>query len=167
MRIAVVSDSHDNIPAVEKFVEKAKKEKIEYVFHLGDIISPFTLKKFSGFKFYGVFGNNDGEKLLLKKVANELNFILEEMPMEIEFHGLKFLLLHGSGSVEKTMKTAESFAKGGGFDFVLYGHTHRVDKRKIGNTIILNPGELCGYLSGRKTFAIVDLEGKEIEIREI
>ncbi len=167
MKIAVVSDSHDNIPAVEKFVEITRREKIEYIFHLGDIISPFTLKKFSGFKYYGVFGNNDGEKLLLKKISDEMGFLLEESPLRLEFFGKNFLLLHGFGSIEKTGNIVDSFAKSGDFDYILYGHTHKVDHRKYGRTIILNPGELCGYLSGRKTFAIIDLDNKSVEIREI
>ena len=167
MKIAVVSDTHDNISAIDKFLEIAEEEKLRYVFHLGDIISPFTLKKFLGFKYYGVYGNNDGEKLLLKKISDELGFLLEESPLSLELFGKNFLLLHGFGSIEKTGNIVNSFAKSGDFDYVLYGHTHRVDNRRFGKTIVLNPGELCGYLTGRKTFAVIDLDNNSVEIREI
>ncbi len=166
MKIGVVSDTHDNHEAAKKVAELLRKRGIKIMIHLGDIISPFTLKIFSGFEYYGVYGNNDGERLLLSKVAEENNMHIEEQPNIVEISGKKFILYHGSGSVEKTRKTVESFAKSEEYDFVLYGHTHIVDIRKMGNTLILNPGEACGYLNGKRSFAILDSESGEVEIIE-
>ncbi len=166
MKVSVISDSHDNMEAVEKAVEIMKDKGIKVVFHLGDIISPFVLKKFSGFEYYGVFGNNDGEKLLLKKIAEESGMKIDIQPHILEFQDKKFLLYHGSGSVEKTRKIVENFANSGEYDFVLYGHTHIVDIRNLGKTLILNPGESCGYLSGKRTFAILDVVSGDVEIIE-
>jgi hypothetical protein len=46
----------------------------------------------------------------------------------------------------------------GKYDIVLYGHTHKVDCRKIGGTLLLNPGEVCGWSTGLPTVAIIDLD---------
>ena len=163
MQVAVVSDSHDNMSAVEEAIKIIKERKIRVVFHLGDIISPFVLRKFSGFEYYGVFGNNDGEKLLLKKIADEEKMKLEEQPHILEYEGKRILLYHGSGSVKKTKKIVENFAKSGEYEFVLYGHTHIMELKKIERCVILNPGELCGYLTGKRSFAILDLESGKAE----
>ena len=166
MKVAVISDSHDNMEAVEKAIEIMKEKGIKVIFHLGDIISPFVLKKFSEFEYYGVFGNNDGEKLLLKNIAEQSGMKIDIQPHILELQGKKFLLYHGSGSVEKTKKIVENFANSGEYDFVLYGHTHIVDIRKLGKTLLINPGESCGYLSGKRTFAILDVDSEDAEIIE-
>jgi len=49
---------------------------------------------------------------------------------------------------------------------LIYGHTHEVDLRE-GPPLILNPGECGGWLSGRATCAIVDLERLQTEIVEV
>lgn len=162
--IGVISDTHDNLKAVDKALKILKERGVNKVIHLGDFISPFTLRKFENFRLYGIFGNNDGEKLLLKSIADEFGFVLEEAPLEIEIGKKNFLLLHGYGSVERTKKLVRSFAKSGDYDFILYGHTHRVHREKISETTILNPGEACGYLSGKRTIALLDPEKEDVEI---
>ncbi len=158
MKIGVISDTHDNKPMVLRAVQILRERSMNAVFHLGDFVAPFTLKLFEGFKLYGVFGNNDGERILLKKVAEELGFVLDDGPVEIELGGKHFLLMHGSGSVEKTKKIAESLAKSSDYDFVLYGHTHQRDLRNFGSTILINPGEACGYLGDEPSMVILDTE---------
>ncbi|WP_187148145.1 metallophosphoesterase family protein [Thermofilum adornatum] len=100
-RIAVVSDSHDNLEAISLFIEHVKKENIEAIIHAGDIVSPFALRMFKGLKLYAVFGNNDGEKLLLKKAADELGITLEEQPLFVTIEPYSIAVIHGVGSLEK------------------------------------------------------------------
>jgi putative phosphoesterase len=44
----------------------------------------------------------------------------------------------------------------GAYDVVVHGHTHQASLSKEGRTLVVNPGEICGYLSGKSTFAILD-----------
>jgi len=166
MLIGIISDTHDNLNAAKEAVEIFKKREISTIFHLGDFIAPFTLKIFKGFELYGVFGNNDGEKFMIKKVADDLNFKIDFAPFEVKLANKSFLLLHGLGSVERTLKFVDSFAASQNYDFVLYGHTHIRDFRKRGKTIIINPGEACGYLTGRRSVAILDAEKGNVEFVE-
>ncbi len=76
------------------------------------------------------------------------------------------MIYHGSGSVEKTRRIVESFAESNAYDFVLYGHTHIIDVRRIDSTLILNPGEACGYLSGTRSFAVLDIAKGNVDIVE-
>jgi len=160
MKIAVISDTHDNLTNVEKAFKKINEEKIEFVFHLGDYVAPFTIRKirdlYSG-KLVGVFGNNDGDKVLLSKIFEIYNWEIYEQPKFFEIYQKKFLLFHSLFDFEKINFDV---------DYVLFGHTHRVYIKK-NKTIFINPGEVCGYLTGKGTFAIIDIEKKEEEIIEI
>ena len=57
--------------------------------------------------------------------------------------------------------------KSGVFSLIIYGHTHEKQIKKEENTLIVNPGECCGYLTGNPTIAIVDLDTLTGEIIEI
>ena len=47
MKIAVVSDSHDNLEKIEKFVNLVNEENVSLVINCGDFISPFSVKVFT------------------------------------------------------------------------------------------------------------------------
>ncbi len=166
-RVAVVADSHDNLKAIESFLKEIREQNIDTIIHAGDIISPFALKRFSGYKIYAVFGNNDGEKIILTKVAYDNGFRISEQPLIFSLGQYRIALIHGVSGKEETKTLVEALAKSAVFDLVIYGHLHEIDIRKVGETYILNPGELCGYLTGRSTYAIVDLERKHVEIIEV
>ena len=61
----------------------------------------------------------------------------------------------------------EELEKSNLYDVIIYGHTHSIDVRKNNNVLILNPGESCGYLSGKATVALLDISKKDVEIVEI
>jgi len=90
-----------------------------------------------------------GAKLLWPKIV-----------FEIESN--KMALLHG----EETA-VAEILARCGELELVAYGHSHQASVRKFGSTILVNPGETCGYLCGKATVALVDLETQEAKVVEL
>jgi len=47
---------------------------------------------------------------------------------------------------------------------VVYGHTHQTKVQRIGRTLVINPGEVCGYLTGKSTMALLNLKTHEVEI---
>ena len=160
MKIAVISDSHDNLHALEKFLKRIEGEKVDLVIHCGDFVSPFSVKYIlDNLKcdFFGVFGNNDGELLGLTKVSGGL---IEKPPVLKLVDSQRFVVMHEPLFVD-------SLAKSGDFDFILYGHTHEVDLRVINGCQIINPGELCGYLTGRSTFVILDTEKPTLDLIEV
>ncbi|MEM2218261.1 MAG: metallophosphoesterase family protein, partial [Thermofilaceae archaeon] len=61
-------------------------------------------------------------------------------------------------------KFVESLAKSGDYNVIVYGHTHELDVRRMGKVLIINPGEVCGYLSGISTAVIFDPEKFETEV---
>jgi putative phosphoesterase len=159
MRVLVISDTHDNFYAIKKFLERVKDERIDYIFHAGDIVAPFTLKLFNGFKFIGVYGNNDGERNLLRETAKSLGFKLEKDFEVVELEQRKIALLHGTERL-----IVDALVKSQLYDVVISGHTHKVEQQKIGKTLSINPGELCGYLTNQSTFMILNLDNLTVEV---
>ncbi|MEM1521815.1 MAG: metallophosphoesterase [Thermofilaceae archaeon] len=169
VRVGIISDTHDNLSAVDKALNEFESRNVKVLIHAGDIIAPFTLRRIlaRGFDFRGVFGNNDGEVVLLSRVAQEQGAILTPQPLLINIEGLSFLIMHGLQDLQETRNVVTRLANTGSFDVVVYGHTHEIDVRMVGRTLVVNPGEACGYLTGRKTIAVLDTESRSVEIVEI
>jgi putative phosphoesterase len=155
MKLGVISDTHDHLVAISTAVEVFNREGIDLLVHAGDFVSPFTSKPFQQLnaQFVGIFGNNDGDKLLLKRYYQE-NGVgeLYEDPYEFELGSWRIMVTHKPELVKP-------LAASGLYDLVIYGHTHQaVIDAQADQTWIINPGECCGYLTGRKTVALLDLE---------
>ncbi|MEM2210187.1 MAG: metallophosphoesterase [Nitrososphaerales archaeon] len=153
MLIGLISDTHDNIYAIQEFVEKFNEKSVKLVLHAGDYNSPFTAKFFKPLKckLIGVFGNIDGERELLKERYLEIGAEIKGDFTEIEIEGLKIALLHG---VYQPIIIA--LAKSGNYNIIVHGHTHNQRCEKIHEALIINPGEACGYITGRRSIAILD-----------
>ncbi|MFO7967285.1 MAG: metallophosphoesterase [Archaeoglobaceae archaeon] len=135
MMIGVVSDTHDDIENTEKVIAKFKENKVDLVVHLGDYVSPPTLKLFEGLKVVGVFGNNDGYKEGLIKIFNQIGGEIKGDFGIMEVDNLNMALFHGEFS-----ELPRALAKSGDYDVVFYGHSHKFEKSKYGNSLLLNPG---------------------------
>ena len=157
MIIGIISDSHDNIEAIDRAVELLNSEGIQLTIHLGDIVSPFCFDYFNKLKsdFIGVFGNNDGEVLFLQQKSEGKLF---KPPYEVEIDGKDFVLMHEPFGINRLANE---------YDYVLYGHLHRIDIRKTQRGMIINPGELCGCLSRRRTLAILDTTTNEVKLMDV
>ena len=143
MKVGVISDTHDNVEKITEAVRILNNNAVEFVFHCGDFVAPFSLEPLKDLKceWLGVFGNNDGEKEgLLEKSGNRI----KTAPFFIEMDSRKIGLIH---------KNAELDA-----DIVLFGHSHKYQEKREGNKLILNPGEVCGWLFGRSSLVILDLK---------
>jgi len=167
MKIAVISDSHDHILNLKKTLELAKREA-KILIHCGDIVSPFTMEIISQAKLktYVFLGNNDGDKILLEQKCGEnIDLVPPTFEFgEIEIEGKKIAFCHFP-------KIANFLAKEQTFDAVFYGHTHLPENKKIGKTLLLNPGAVCGIQRGEMgtaSFALYNIktnQGKIIEIK--
>ena len=159
MLIGIMADTHDNLALVRKAIELFNRKEVEYVIHAGDYTSPFTLKLFKDLRceYVGIFGNNDGDKVLLLERA-EGN--IRNQPYVFTLNDKKIVVMHEH-------QVADALADSGHFDLVVYGHTHKPDVRKMKNTLLVNPGEVSSYLYGKSTVALVDLVTMEAEIVDL
>jgi len=162
--IGILADTHDRLPLVDKAVKRLNEEKVSLVLHAGDYIAPFVIPHFKLLKadFIGVFGNNDGDKDLLRKRFAEAGLEIRGKFAEIIIDGLKIAMLHGEDEeLLRALINAE------GHDVVVHAHTHEAKTYRKGETLVINPGEVCGYLSGKSTIAILNTETLEVKIIQI
>ena len=167
MKIAVISDTHDNRDNILKAISIMNERKVDALIHCGDFVSPFVKRWFDMLNekikenFFGVFGNNDGEKIGLKSILGQI----------CKIEGLELLKDLGDKRIYITHMplpgTIDALASSGKFDIIISGHTHEIVNKKVKGVLILNPGEACGYLTNKATFAIIDTEKMEAEIIEL
>ena len=165
MIIGLISDTHDNLPAVEKAVKFLKEANVGLVLHAGDYCSPFVIAKFKALncKLVGVFGNNDGDhELLRKRFAETTNCEIRGRFALVDVEGFKIALLHGDEP-----ELLDALVNCGGFDAVVHGHAHIIVNKSKGKTILVSPGEVCGYLYGKSTVALLDTVKREARIVEL
>ena len=156
--IGIMSDSHDNIDAIRKAVKLFNTKEVDLTIHAGDLISPFTVIEFQKLdsELIAVYGNNDGEREGLKNAYNEL-CILEDFK-EISLEGWKFAIIHGTHPA-----IVDSLIKSGKYDIVISGHSHKLEILND-KTLLINPGEVCGYLSSEQTVVLLDTDDLSTEV---
>lgn len=120
MKIAIISDTHSLLrPEVEEQIKDC-----DYILHGGDIASREIYDRIDSItKTYFVRGNADKDWA-------------EDVPKDADFEiaGYRFYMVHN-------IKHARSDLSG--IDFVVYGHSHKYEKKQDGNITFLNPGS-CG-----------------------
>jgi len=137
MQLGVLSDTHDNVTAVENAVDVFDDAGVDAIVHCGDYVAPPVVQYFEGFELHGVLGNNDGELDGLEAGFRELGrgSRLHGRFAELDFDGRRFAVLHG-----ESMDDVHARARSGEYDYVCYGHHHEADEREIDGTVVLNPG---------------------------
>jgi len=163
MKIGILSDTHDNLPNVKKAVELFSKNGVEAIIHCGDFCSPFVLAEFTpladrGVKMHAVFGNNDGDRVLLvRKGAGFCAF--SDGTCIITLDGKKIIAMHYPD-------VGEDLFRLGAYDLVVYGHNHQVRVEGAGKKL-LNPGTCSGYIADSATVAMLDTRDMAVEIARL
>jgi hypothetical protein len=158
MRVGLMADSHDRLPAIAELVRQMQEGGVSMLIHAGDYCAPFALQPIedANMSLAGVFGKNDGDTQgLLAKASAGFGAELFESPHSFEVGGQRILVVHDIGEVQP--RSIE------GHSIVVHGCTHQQEMKTRGDTLIVNPGEACGWLYGTPRAAILDLETKKVE----
>jgi putative phosphoesterase len=158
MKVGLMADTHDRVPAVAELIQLFQARGVSLVMHAGDYCSPFSLEPFNeaNVALLGIFGRNDGDPEGLKATAARgVGMELYESPHSFEVSGQRILIVHDLGEVNRRSIDAHRY--------VVHGFTHRQEAIERGQTLVVNPGEACGWLTGKCTGAILDLETSEVE----
>ena len=162
MKIAIFSDTHDNIWKIDEALPKA--DEAEVIIHCGDLCSPFVIKHFGNAAgrrpIHVVWGNNDGDIQMISQVASGYSeFKFHGVLAEFEIDGVRIGINHYP-------KIARALAGTGEYDLVCYGHDHTSHVSNIGDCVLLNPGELMGMM-GSSTFALFDTRSLNVEFVDV
>lgn len=158
MRVGLMADSHDRLPAIAELVKQMQATGVSMLLHAGDYCAPFSLRPIeeARMSLAGVFGKNDGDRQgLLAAATAGFGAELFEGPHSFELGGQRVLVVHDLGDVPARSVEAHSI--------VVHGYTHQQAMRTRGETLIVNPGEACGWLHGEPKAAILDLDTKQVE----
>lgn len=143
MRIAILSDIHDNIWKLAAALDSVRDT--DAMICCGDLCSPFVIHQLGrGFTrpIHVVFGNNDGD--LFRITANARRYEHIHIHGELfrgDFGGLRFAVNHYDN-------IARLLAASGEFDVVCFGHNHVFEVTKIGRAMSINPGPVMGASFG-------------------
>lgn len=163
MKLAIISDTHDNLANIEKFTSWAKENKIEAIIHCGDIASgdtvEFLAKHFSGLAHL-VYGNMDAN------YRDDIYLTCDNYP-KMKLHGDQ-----GEIILEKTKiafchfpEVAKELAETGKYNLVFYGHTHKPWMETLNNNCqLINPGTLGGVFQ-KATFTVYDTTTNKLELK--
>ena len=158
MKVGLLADTHDRMPAITELLRRMAEREVGVVLHAGDYCSPFSLQPFidGHVAVAGVFGKNDGDHQGLRAKAEQaLALELFESPHSFEFGGKRILVVHDIGEVNDRSIEAHQL--------VVHGCSHKQEQVRRGDTLLVNPGEGCGWLYGTPSAAIVDLETMQVE----
>ena len=158
MLVGLMGDTHDRLPAIRELLKEMTQRGVGMVLHAGDYCSPFALQPFqdASVALAGVFGHNDGDPEGLKAFAAVgMGHELFESPHSITIGDHKILVVHDIGDVSPRSIKAHHF--------VLHGMEHQQSMKTRGDTLIISPGEACGWIHGAPTAAVLDLDTKHTE----
>ncbi|MFH1401354.1 MAG: YfcE family phosphodiesterase [Parcubacteria group bacterium] len=160
MKIAIISDTHDNLLTLKKTIAWIKSQKIKLIVHCGDVSKEEVLKEsldgFNG-RIYLVRGNcdiDDFKRIPKLKIFDESG--------EIKLINKKIAFSHFP-------KIAEDLANSGKYDIIFYGHSHKpwIKTFRGGSRQeikLVNPGNLAGVYY-KATFAIYDTKTDKLELK--
>ena len=137
MRIAIISDIHDNLwnlaPAIQ-YVRDA-----DALICCGDLCSPFIIDELAKFPkdVHIVFGNNDADlyRITMKATANPRVHLYGEL-FQTTLDGKRFAVNHFD-------YIAKPLAKSGLYDVVCFGHNHEFEI-SLDSGLLINPGTIMG-----------------------
>jgi uncharacterized protein len=157
MRLGVVSDSHGHVDHVRPAIRMLETLEVDRVVHCGDIGSMAVVEMFARWPMDFVFGNCDCQRSEFAAAIAAAGQTCHGEFGALELEGKRVALIH-SDDRRRFQQTINS----GDFDLICYGHTHVAALKRIGKTLVLNPGAL--YRANPHSIAVVDLPSLEATI---
>jgi hypothetical protein len=138
MRIAILSDIHDNLWNLAAAIGHV--QDADALICCGDLCSPFVIDELARFPkdVHIVFGNNDADlyRITLKAGANPRIHLHGEL-FQAVLDGKRFAVNHFD-------YIARPLAKSGEYDVVCFGHNHILEISREKECLLINPGPIMG-----------------------
>jgi putative phosphoesterase len=158
MKIAIISDIHDNLPNLHQCLDWCEQENIERIICAGDITNSETLKvlveKFNR-EIFLIAGNAeiyDKDELIKHP---KIKFFGRIGVFQIE--KFKIGLCHEPFWLDKVLEEKD-------LKYVFHGHTHKPWFEEKGGVKIYNPGTLGGVFY-KASFAVWDTDSDKVDLK--
>jgi putative phosphoesterase len=161
MRIAILSDIHDNIWKLAAALERL--QDADALICCGDLCAPFIVAQLAeGFRgpIHIVFGNNDGDRFNLLHQSQRFDHVTIHVELADVTLGGKRIAVNHFDNIGRIIAGA------GIYDVVCYGHNHIFEVGRDGKTLRINPGEIMGRF-GASTYVVYDTDADEARRYEV
>ncbi len=135
MLIGILSDTHDDADATGLAIATLRHAGAVYFIHCGDVGGERVLDQLAGLDAVFIWGNNDVDRVSLQKYAQSLNIICHGDFADLGIEGKRLAVIHGDDLQLKRRLLAD-----GTYDYLLQGHTHLRQDKRVGKTRVINPG---------------------------
>ncbi len=172
VKIAVLSDVHANLPALERVIQDAQERGVDVFLNAGDSIGfgPYpneVIELLCEKNVLSILGNYDLEviegktkskgeknfafKFARKELARSCEYYLYSLPRELrlEVAGKKLLVTHGSPeSIEEhiyhdtPVERLKILADAAKADLIIVGHSHEQFWKQVNGASFINPGSV-------------------------
>jgi len=128
IKLGILSDSHRKTQLHQEAIDYLCNQGVTHLLHAGDLEIEEHLKRLQATKLptVVVYGNND---TLLIPLYGQYPIYREPHYFEIE--GIKIKMMH------------MPYYMNADADIVISGHTHHFAAQRQGETLFINPGEVC------------------------
>lgn len=163
MNIAIISDTHDNLPNINKVLDYLSTKKIEALIHCGDVCMPRTLhrivKEYAG-PIYLSLGNGD-DMDAIRLVTPVADGTPDRLHIYAEVGA--FTLGGKKIGINHYPTIAKQLAQSGDYDLVFHGHSHKPWEEMINSTRLVNPGNVANMIYP-PTFATYDTSTDDLQL---
>ncbi|MDM8008569.1 MAG: metallophosphoesterase family protein [Phycisphaerae bacterium] len=159
MRLGILSDPHGNAAMVRRSLALLDARGADAFIVCGDIGGLHVLEEFVGRRCWFVWGNTDSPEPTWRAQVESMGLPWPDGPLDLRIESKRIGVFHGN---EK--RFAEAY-KQAGFDYLLFGHTHRPHDSRAGDMRIVNPGALQRVRV--PTVALLDLKTDDLEFIEV
>jgi len=166
MKIAVISDIHDNYYSFIEALKIVKEQWCEQILFLWDLWHGRLAKFFADFDIPTkmIRWNNDWEITGMLKISmspwSNLQIISSSTYSFCEFAWKKIFMTHYKD-------LSDSMAKSGEYDVIFYWHEHIFEIHKIWDCLVCCPWEIVWWENKISSFVIYNTESNEIKKIEV
>jgi hypothetical protein len=149
MLVGIISDTHGRTEAMAAAMQLLQSQGATYFIHCGDVGSGRVLDYLAGLEAGFVWGNCDWDRSALERYARSIGVPCLGRFGEMVLEDKKLGVFHGDDARLKRKLLAEQR-----HDYLLQGHTHLAEDRRLGRTRLINPGAL--HRADPKSVAVLD-----------
>jgi hypothetical protein len=149
MIVGILSDSHGDAAMTRQAVDLLRERGAQALFHCGDICGESVLDALVGHQAWFVWGNCDVPDASMRGYVESIGLPWPSVPVRVELDGRRIAMLHGHE------REFDRVARSGDVDYLLFGHTHVFEDRRMDRVRLINPGAL--HRARVKTVATLNL----------